>query len=120
MVYAIISIVLNFDGIHYFNNHYEYEPNHAFLPLYVKFVQAFISLFGEPVAVAFLILINKLAFLVAASDLNIILKNLFANQYSKLGQEEHRNKLSPETMVRFGLLFFLYNPAGIFFNVIYT
>lgn len=76
-MYAYRYLVLNFDGIHYFNNEYQYEANHAFLPFYVKFVQLFKNLLGDFFSIAFLMLINKLAFLLAASDLNVILKILF-------------------------------------------
>ncbi len=75
-MYAYRYLVLNFDGIHYFNNEYQYEANHAFF-LYVKFVQLFKNLLGGFFSIAFLMLINKLAFLLAASDLNVILKILF-------------------------------------------
>lgn len=61
-----------------------------------------------------------MAFLVAASELNMILRNLVANQYERVAQSDQKTKSSNDQIVRTGLLFFLYNPAGIFFNVIYT
>jgi len=76
MVYNVPQLDLNFDGIHYFYNQYIYEPNHAFLPLYVNLVQLAKQYMGDSLAILFLLLLNKVAFLIAAADLNVILRNL--------------------------------------------
>ena len=83
------NLGLNFDGVHYFYNNYDFEPNHAFLPLYVNFVQVFRKVMGDSLAIFFLMFVNKMAFLVAASDLNKILENLSQGEYQMVSQKEN-------------------------------
>jgi hypothetical protein len=83
-----LTSVLNFDGIHYFNNNYDYEPNHAFLPLYVRFVQFVKEQLGPTIAIGVLVIINKIAFVAAAADLHLILKNLEFGQEVRMQSRE--------------------------------
>ena len=75
---------------------------------------------GDSLAIAFLMVVNKIAFVVAAADLYQILLNLVRGDYRPVKQSLADRYGPDENFARMGILMFLYNPAGIFFNVIYT
>jgi len=97
-------LVINFDGIHYFNNNYEYEPNFAFFPLFVKFIAFLKCTMGPTLALVIIISLNRLLFVLNAYNIYKILK-----RFDSTGK-----------VAKFGVIIYLYNPASIFFHVVYT
>ncbi len=110
-----------FDGIHFLTNHYNYQPNFAFIKGYTTIVHAVKSLadiiheqidysFGlinlRPleIQVLILLLINKILFSLSALQLQQIA--LFLT----------KNPAQSSTIAKL----FLYNPACIFFHSVYT
>lgn len=76
-VSLLITAVLNFDGLHYFQNEYRFEQNHAFLPFFVAAITALKKLIGDQAALILFVILNRCLFILSAWEIKSILLILF-------------------------------------------